>query len=154
MKTSDSYLRHPTSDLQPPTSDLSPPAPRCSFTFRDGRRCRMIRSPDHPALCPDHARRKQDDNAAPPTLLPLATCDALDSPTSVRRALRRLARAVADEHIPLRQAEIMAHILRLLLISNRRRGPAVRRLNAKIPRRNGGGERGEDGGHPSAALRT
>jgi len=114
----------------------------------------MIRSPDHPALCPDHARRKQDDNAAPPTLLPLATCDALDSPTSVRRALRRLARAVADEHIPLRQAEIMAHILRLLLISNRRRGPAVRRLNAKIPRRNGGGERGEDGGHPSAALRT
>ena len=144
----------PSDSFQHPTSDLSPPDPRCSFTFRDGRRCRMIRSPDHPALCPDHARRKQHDSAAPPSLPPLATCDALDSPTSVRRALRRLAHAVADEHITPRQAQIMAHILRLLLISNRRGRQAVRRLNAKIPRRKDGGERGGEGGHPSAALRT
>ena len=144
----------PSDFFQPPTSDFPPPAPRCSFTFRDGRRCRMLRSPDHPALCPDHARRKQDDSAAPPSLPPLATCDALDSPTSVRRALRRLARAVAQDHLTPRQAQIMAHILRLLLISTRRGGQAVRRLNAKIPRRKDGGERGGDGGHPSPALRT
>ena len=144
----------PSDSFQHPTSDLSPPDPRCSFTFRDGRRCRMIRSPDHPALCPDHARRKQNDSAAPPSLPPLATCDALDSPTSVRRALRRLARAVAQDHLTPRQAQIMAHILRLLLISTRRGAQSVRRLNAKIPRRKDGGERGGDGERPSAALRT
>ena len=148
------FAFQPSDSFQHQTSDLSPPDPRCSFTFRDGRRCRMIRSPDHPSLCPDHARRKQDESAAPLSLPPLATCDALDSPTSVRRALRRLARAVAEDHLTPRQAQIMAHILRLLLISTRRGGQAVRRLNAKIPRRKDGGERGGDSGHPSAALRT
>ena len=116
------FAFQPSDSFQHQTSDLSPPDPRCSFTFRDGRRCRMIRSPDHPALCPDHARRKQDDSAAPPSRPHLATCDALDSPTSVRRALRRLARAVARDRLTPRQAQIMAHILRLLLTSARRGG--------------------------------
>src|SRR5262249_9540235 len=28
----------------------------CKFPFADGRRCRMLRHPSHPSLCPFHAR--------------------------------------------------------------------------------------------------
>jgi hypothetical protein len=30
----------------------------CAFTYRDGRRCREPRSPDHPTLCLSHARKE------------------------------------------------------------------------------------------------
>lgn len=30
----------------------------CTFTYRDGRRCTSLRSPDHPLLCFSHARKE------------------------------------------------------------------------------------------------
>ena len=36
----------------------------CRFTFSDGRQCRTPRSPNHPHLCSDHARKDSRARAA------------------------------------------------------------------------------------------
>jgi hypothetical protein len=36
----------------------------CRFTFADGRRCRIPRSPHHPHFCSDHARKDSQARAA------------------------------------------------------------------------------------------
>ncbi len=104
---------------------------RCAFTFADGRRCRMLRHPEHPTLCVAHARQEQDPHAArvlaatrleAETHIPIA----LDNRAAVRRAIRRIYHMAADQRIDVQRALAMAELARLLLIN----APPPRRRRA------------------------
>ena len=94
---------------------------RCSFTFRDGRRCRMLRSEEHPTLCPYHARLEaREVGRLPVELPPLVAVCRLDNPRAVRRTLKRVFGEVVTGRIDPKQAHALAHIGQLLLVSTRR----------------------------------
>jgi hypothetical protein len=94
---------------------------RCTFTYRDGRRCRMLCAPHHPALCLHHIRQAMLENGdAPPAPPPLIAVGALDNPWAVRRSLKRVFSEVAAGRINPGNAAVMAHIGRLLLFHTRR----------------------------------
>jgi hypothetical protein len=94
---------------------------RCTFTYRDGRRCRMLCPPHHPALCLHHIRQAMLENGdAPPTPPPLVAVGALDNPWAVRRTLKRVFSEVVAGRINPANAAVMAHLGRLLLFATRR----------------------------------
>ena len=107
---------------------------RCAFTFRDGRRCRMLRSSEHPLLCPHHARQEQRENgvalAEPP---PLLAAGALDTPWAVRRTLKRLFAEVVDDRLSPAHAKAAGYIGRMLLIETRRARPKRKRARGSLP---------------------
>jgi hypothetical protein len=94
---------------------------RCSFTFRDGRRCRMLRAPEHPTLCLHHARMEALKAGLLPAERPdlVAVC-RLDNPWAVRRTLKRIFGEVAAGRVDPDQAHAMAHLGHLLLVRTRR----------------------------------
>lgn len=94
---------------------------RCSFAFRDGRRCRMLCSEEHPTLCAHHARMEaREAGLLPPELPPLVAVGKLDNPWAVRRTLKRIFGEVAAGRVNPDQAHAMAHLGRSLLIETRR----------------------------------
>jgi len=96
---------------------------RCTFLYRDQRRCRMLCAPDHDSLCMYHLHRLlKAEGLLPPKPQPLLTVDPqLDSPLAVRRAVKRVLRRFETAEITPRQAEIITQLLRMLLATGRQR---------------------------------
>jgi len=90
---------------------------RCSFTYRDGRRCRMLISREHPSLCVFHyeQQRKAEGVATRPRRL-LTTAGALDNRRAIRRSLKRVVRDLVDGRLSSNQARVLAELGRLLLV--------------------------------------
>lgn len=107
---------------------------RCTFTYRDGRRCRMLRTTTgEPAFCPYHIQRwlKQND-IQPPRTRSISTPGAFDNPWAVRRSLKQVVRELAEGRFTPDQAKQLVRLGRLLLISTRR-PPRRRRLAHAAP---------------------
>lgn len=109
---------------------------RCTFTYRDQRRCRMLCAPDHHSLCLHHLRQAcKAEGLLPPKPQPAMPVDTkLDSPRAIRRAVKRALRSFASAEITPRQAEVIARFLRLLLACGQpRRREAARKLGRLSP---------------------
>ena len=92
------------------------PDTRCTFTFRDARRCAMLRAPGSDEYCPHHFRAMlKAEGLLVPKVEGLAFANQLDSPRAIRRAIKRVLHAFENAHITERQARILAQLLRLLL---------------------------------------
>ncbi|MGH9794030.1 MAG: hypothetical protein ACRD5G_04585 [Candidatus Acidiferrales bacterium] len=115
---------------------------RCTFLYRDGRRCRMLRSSD-PELCPYHLQQRLKLNhAESPKPQPFVAPGALDNPWAVRRALRHIIRELAEGRLTPDSAQALASLTRLLLIRTRRprkrrRGSPAPAVRAALPRPGG-----------------
>jgi hypothetical protein len=91
----------------------------CQFPFADGRRCRMLRRGDHPALCAFHARAEQHLNESHQLGAEISSTISGDflTATDVNFVLGKLFTAVAQNRIPARNAAVLAKIAQLLLHS-------------------------------------
>jgi hypothetical protein len=95
---------------------------RCQYTNKRGQRCRMLRSPSHPALCAHHAgqklklvkREKPPEKFGAELLGPLGY---LDTSSAVNYALSKLLLLAADRRIPPREAASLGYLCQLLLQS-------------------------------------
>src|SRR5579862_137026 len=89
----------------------------CQFRFSDGRRCRMLRHPNHLCLCVFHARAEFQALETQRLGAELAQTMSGDfmSATDINFAMGRLYTAVAQERIPIRNANALARIGRLML---------------------------------------
>ena len=91
----------------------------CQFPFQDGRRCRMLRHPNHSCLCIFHARaegQRFETERLGVELGETLTGDFL-SATDINHAMGRLYVAVAQDRIPIRNANTLARIGSTLLRS-------------------------------------
>ena len=89
----------------------------CQFRFSDGRRCRMLRHINHRQLCVFHARAEAQALETQRLGLELAqtmSCDFM-SATDINFAMGRLYSAVAQERIPIRNANALTRIGRIML---------------------------------------
>jgi hypothetical protein len=84
----------------------------CSHTFLDGRRCRMLRSPGHPELCPYHARKDAQARAVEQLGNDIAKdfAGTYTSACDLNSALRHLFTAVAKGHIKPRTANTLGYL--------------------------------------------
>lgn len=91
----------------------------CQFPFRDGRRCRMLRHPDHSCLCIFHARAESQliETERLGTQLGETLSGDFLSATDINHAMGRLYIAVAQDRIPIRNANTLARIGGTLLRS-------------------------------------
>ena len=89
----------------------------CQFRFSDGRRCRMLRHVNHRRLCVFHARAEAQALEAQRLGTELAQTMSGDfmSATDINFAMGRLYTAVAQERIPIRSANTLARIGRIML---------------------------------------
>jgi hypothetical protein len=89
---------------------------RCSFTYRDGRRCRMLIIEDGTTLCPYHGQAaRKEVGLAPPSSSPLIVPGILDTRRAVRRALKRVYREVVAGRIAPDRAAVLAYLGQVLL---------------------------------------
>ena len=90
---------------------------RCHYTSTSGRRCRMLRTNDHPSLCLQHQRQHLQPLTDPKTVAVelLGAIRDFKTATAVNQALARLFALVASNRIPPRNAAILAYICQLLL---------------------------------------
>ena len=91
----------------------------CKFPFSDGRRCRMLRHPAHPNLCPFHARTDLQlrESASLGTELSTTISGDFMTNTDINHVLGKLYTAVAQDRVPARNAANLAYIGQLLLQS-------------------------------------
>jgi hypothetical protein len=91
----------------------------CSFTFADGRRCRIPRCSAHPHLCFDHARKEAQALAAQQVGRKIAAdlAGGYLSACDLSSALARLFSAVAQGHIKPKTASTLAYLGQTLLQS-------------------------------------
>lgn len=102
-------------------SDCKPPESlRCSFQFRDGRRCRMLLCREHPGLCLHHYRRWLKEQGRKPRRRLLVGAGQLDNSQAVRRSLKHIMRELVEGHMTPEQAHALSKLGRLLLFSSRR----------------------------------
>ena len=90
---------------------------RCHHTSASGRRCRMLRTNDHPSLCLQHLRQQlqpQPDPGAVAAEL-LGLIEDFSTATAINKALGRLFAMVAGDRIPPRNAALLVYICQLLL---------------------------------------
>jgi hypothetical protein len=87
-------------------------SPTCSFYFSDGRRCRMLRSPDHPEFCPYHVRKDAQARATEQFGAHIAADFAgkYTSACDLNSALAHLFTAVAQGHIKPRTANALGYL--------------------------------------------
>lgn len=89
---------------------------RCTFTYVDGRRCRMQKIETHPYLCFYHWQRGQEANDAVVFASQLLEENQqLDSPTAVVGVLSGVFRLLAQGRLQARQAATMAYVCQLVL---------------------------------------
>ena len=103
-----------------PVSDKidAPASPRCTFSYSDGRRCRMLCRPPHLSLCPFHAREELQILEAGKIAAAFASVTGgFYTFTDVNQALGTLFRFVAANRIPPRSAVTLAYLGQLLLQS-------------------------------------
>lgn len=100
-------------------SPLESAAPtRCTFSFSDGRRCRMLCRPPHPSLCLFHAREELQLLETEKIAAAFASMTGgFYTFNAVNHILATLFRAVAANRIPPRSAVTLAYIGQLLLQS-------------------------------------
>ena len=117
------------------------PDTRCTFTYRDKRRCKMLRSADHPLLCLYHVRQAaKEGRELPPQLEPYMLARELDNPWAVRRAIKRIMALTLDGQLDLQRARVLTGLARLLLVSSRQMRKE-RRRGRKQPLSSGKGTR-------------
>ncbi len=89
----------------------------CQFSFNDGRRCRMLRHPEHPCLCIFHARSESQLVESERLGIELGATLSGDfmAATDINHAIGRLYSAVAQNRIPVRNANTLARIGSTLL---------------------------------------
>jgi len=89
----------------------------CRFTFADGRQCRTPRSPGHPHLCSDHARKDSQARAAKKLAKDLSYFFSGEylSACDLSAALGRLIAAVARGDIKPRSARTLAYLSQTLV---------------------------------------
>ena len=89
----------------------------CRFTFADGRQCRVPRSPGHPHLCFDHARKDSQARAADKLARELSYffSGPYLSACDLSAALGRLIAGVARGDIKPRSARTLAYLSQTLL---------------------------------------
>jgi len=90
---------------------------RCQHISANGRRCRMLRTDDHPALCPQHRRQQLQPDPKTVAAELLRSIEDFNTATAVNHALGRLFALAAANRIPPRNAAILAYICQLLLNS-------------------------------------
>src|SRR5712692_6905169 len=88
----------------------------CRFTFADGRQCRTPRSPHHPHLCSDHARKESQARAADKLARELSYFFSGQylSACDLSAALGRLLPAVVRSDIKPRSARTLAYLSQTL----------------------------------------
>ena len=88
----------------------------CRFTFADGRQCRTPRSPGHPHLCSDHARKDSQACAADTLASELSYFFSGEylSACDLSAALGRLLPAVVRGNIKPRSAHTLAYLSQTL----------------------------------------
>ena len=117
------------------------PDTRCTFTYRDHRRCKMLRSVDHPSLCLYHVRQAaKEGRELPPQLEPYMLARELDNPWAVRRAIKRIMALTLEGQLDLQRARVLTGLARLLLVSSRQMRKE-RRRGRKQPLSSGKGTR-------------
>jgi hypothetical protein len=84
----------------------------CTFTFADGRRCRMPHSAAHPELCVYHARKDAESRAARQFGLNVAgdLAGKYTSACDLTSALSHLFAAVAQGHVRPKTANTLAYL--------------------------------------------
>ena len=84
----------------------------CQFPFADGRRCRMLRHSGHDSLCIFHARAEGQliESRRLGTELSQTVSGDFMTATDINHALGRLYTAVAEDRIPIRNANTLARI--------------------------------------------
>lgn len=84
----------------------------CQFPFQDGRRCRMLRHLNHSCLCIFHARAEGQLFETERLGVELGKTLSGDflSATDINHAMGRLYVAVAQDRIPIRNANTLARI--------------------------------------------
>jgi hypothetical protein len=89
----------------------------CQFPFNDGRRCRMLRHPEHPCLCVFHARAESQLVESERLGIELGETLSGDfmTATDINHAMGRLYSAVAQNRISVRNANTLARIGSTLL---------------------------------------
>ena len=94
-------------------------ANRCDFETSDGRRCRMPRHNDHPALCPFHAREEMQllESLRLGSELSASLTGQFMTATDINFVLGKLFTALAQGRIPRRNAATLAYIGHLMLHS-------------------------------------
>src|SRR5262245_21243810 len=112
-------MSQPATKLSSRTRNAIRESTLCKFPFADGLRCRMLRHPSHPTLCPFHARTELQLRESHSLGRELATTisDDFMTATDINHALGKLYTAVAQDRIPPRNAATMAYIGQLLLNS-------------------------------------
>ena len=91
----------------------------CSFTFADGRRCRMPHCASHPDLCTYHARKDAQDLAAKKVgnTISYDLSGEVSTACDVAAAIRHLFAAVAQGHIKPKTANTLAYLAQTLVQS-------------------------------------
>lgn len=89
---------------------------RCTFTYVDGRRCRMQKIETHPYLCFYHWQRGQEANDAVVFASQLLEENhQLNSPAAVIGVLSGVFRLLAQGRLQARQAATLAYVCQLVL---------------------------------------
>ena len=89
---------------------------RCTFTYVDGRRCRMCKIETHPYLCFYHWQRGQQANDAIVFASQLLEPgQQLNSPSAVANVLTGVFRLLAQGRLQARQAATLAYISQLVI---------------------------------------
>lgn len=91
----------------------------CTFTFADGRRCRMPHCAAHPELCTYHARKESQTRAAEKAGRDIAydLSGSVATASDLTSALRHLFSAVAQGHIKPKTANTLAYLAQTLVQS-------------------------------------
>jgi len=84
----------------------------CQFPFQDGRRCRMLHNPEHSCLSIFHARAESQLFETERLGVELGETLSGDfmSATDINHAMGRLYIAIAQDRIPIRNANTLARI--------------------------------------------
>ena len=92
---------------------------RCQFPFSDGRRCRMLRSPAHPAFCAFHATEelKLLESQRVGSEISVSLNGGFLTATDINHVLGRLFTAVSQDRIPLRKAAVLTYMGQVMLSS-------------------------------------
>ncbi len=91
---------------------------RCLRTFSDGRGCRMLRKPGHPALCVFHAHEEEQLLETEKLAAELASLSgSLNTGLDINHVLGKVFQALAQRRISAREATTFAYIAQLMLQS-------------------------------------
>lgn len=103
-------------------------ANRCTWTSVSGNRCRMLLAPGHGLLCVHHLQQQRREEGDLVGQGGMYVTRQLENKVAVRRAMRRLARALVQNRIDPPRAVALLRLCGLLIRTARRsRSRAVQR---------------------------